>query len=323
MKQPTYQQALSNAWEMVWHHKNLWVLGLLAAFLGQFGLGDFFSRIWMLYYKGSISSFSLSMSSFSMNFSNLSWYNVVGIVWLLILLLAIMTTVIFLSVTAQGALIAYSASWYKSRRFKNFAKAWHKSVSHFWQMLAVVVLYKVLFCVIIVATALLLKCSDFAANEWIHIAVGIVIGFLLFLYLVYSIVYIYSLGYIVIDNKKPIEAVNLGWQLFSKHVLVSIEVGLIMMLLNLVLVVIGVTVVLVALIPATLIWVTAGIFSIDSLAIFGFTVGMLVWLFLILMAAAAFNAFNVSAWTYLFIKMHKEGVVSRVVHHIGKIFRRS
>jgi len=323
MREPTYQQAISKGWEMVWHHKNLWVLGLLAAFLGQLGLGDFFGRLWMLYYKGTVSSGLESFwQNYGLSIGNMDWYNILGLIWLVGLLILIVISVVFLAITSQGALISYAASWYKSNRFKNFGKAWHKSVTHFWPMFKVVVGYKIIFCLLVLAGVALLKFTDTSMMGWVNVLSGFVLGIIMFFYLVFSIVYIYAIAYVVIDDNKATEAVKKGWGLFSDHVLVSLEVALIMIFLNLLLVVGGAVVLVLSLIPAIIIWIIAGLLNITALASFGFLVSLFLWILVIVLMVAVFNAFNTSVWTYLFMRMHKKGIVSRAVHYIGKLFRR-
>ena len=323
MKQPTYQQAISSGWQMVWKHKNLWVLGLLAAFLGQFGLSNFFGRLWMLYTQGTISSSSeFALQNLSFSLGVLNWYNILGLVWLSVLMILILVTVVFLSVTAQGALISYSASWYKNKRFTNFKKAWHIAVIHFWPMLKLVVVYKIIFCLLILGAVGVLRYSDVALSNSASVLVGIVLGVILFFHLIFSIIYIYALGYVVVDDNRATEAVKKAWNLFSRHVLVSLEVGVIMTFLSLLLVVVAGVVLVIALIPATIVWITAAILHTSSLAVLGFFVGFVVWLILVVLLASIFNAFNIAVWTYLFIKMHKEGVASRVIHFITKPFRK-
>ena len=323
MKEPTYQQALSAGWQMVWHHKSLWVLGLLAAFLGQLGLGDFFGRLSMLYYQGTMSgSLEFFWQNTNLTMGTLNWYNILGLIWLVGLFILIIVVVIFLAVTSQGALISYAASWYKSNKFSDLNKAWHKSVIHFWSMFKVIVMYKIIFCLLILAGVALLRFADTAMTGWANLLSGFILGIIMFFYLIFSIVYIYALGYIIIDNNKATEAVKKAWALFSNHVLVSLEVALIMIFLNLILVVIGAVVLVLSLVPATIIWVAAGILKIGALATFGFLVGFFLWLLTIVLAVAVFNAFNTSVWTYLFIRMHKEGIVSRIIHHVGKLFHR-
>jgi len=325
MKEPTYQQALSKAWQMTWHHKNLWVLGLLAAFLSQFGLSDFFGKLWLFFNKGIFGSSSITVLQ-SMDWTNLSqlnWYNILGMVWLAGLLILILIAIVFLAVTSQGALIVYASSWYKNKRFSNLAKAWHHSVKHFWPMLQAVVLYKIFFVVLLLLASCILCFSDKAGDVMINLFLGLILGIILTLYLIVSVVYIYTLAYIVIDNKKLIEAKKSAWQLFSKHLIVSLEIALLLIFFNLILISLLATLLLIAFIPSLIIWIFAGIFNLTGLATFGFAVGLFIWITLAVLMMSVYNAFNISVWTYLFTKMHKEGLASRIVHHLGKILKRN
>lgn len=324
MKEPTYQQALSAAWHVVWHHKVLWILGLLAVCLGQFGLGDFFGRLWCLYNYGTVSGFySTYTASYGLVWSGgVSWINVVGLVWLVGLVIIILLAVVFLTVTAQGALIAYSTAWFKSKSYASVAKAWDKSVRHFWSMLWVVFAYKFLFIFLLASTVLLLKFSDKVGEAWVNLLLGVTIGVILFFYLVFSIIYVYALGYIVVENNKAKAAAQKAWQLLSRHILVSLETGVILMFLNLILFIAVVSSILLAFLPAIVIWIAAGILKLTSLAVFGFFLAGSIWILSVVLMAAIFNAFNTSVWMYMFTKMHKRGVASRIAHCFDRLLKR-
>jgi len=70
----------------------------------------------------------------------------------------------------------------------------------------------------------------------------------------------------------------------------------------------------VAFLPALLIWVAAGLTNTIVLAAIGFSLGIFLWLIFIVLIAGFFNAYTTSAWVFLFIKMHKEGIPSRLIH---------
>ena len=69
-----------------------------------------------------------------------------------------------------------------------------------------------------------------------------------------------------------------------------------------------------AFVPAILIWFAAGITNTVILAAVGFFLGISLWVVLIVLLAGFFNAYTTSAWVFLFMKMHKEGINSRVIH---------
>jgi hypothetical protein len=92
------------------------------------------------------------------------------------------------------------------------------------------------------------------------------------------------------------------------------------MLLNILLVVaIGIAG-FVAFLPAMLIWIAAGITNTVVLAAVGFSVGVFLWVVLIVLIAGFFNAYTTSAWVFLYMKMHKEGIPSRMIHLFKHFF---
>jgi hypothetical protein len=323
MSEPTYQNAISKAWQIVWHNKALWIFGLLSVVIGQFGLSDFFGRLIMIYNKHQIiGNWFAPWSGGVSNFISWDWQSIIGIIWLGGLGLFLLVAIIFLAITSQGALIAYSTSAFTTKRFAHAGKAWHKGVKHFWQLLGVNIFYRLLLCVILLISAFFLKFYFFYQNKMVGALIVIMLVIFLFCYLVLSIVFIYSAGYVVADNNTLFRSISRGWKLFRRHVLVSFEVGLLLMFFNLVLLVILVSSAWLAFLPAGAILIIAGMISSGGLAIAAVVVGFFIWLAIIILLAGIFNAFTVSAWMYLFVKMHKEGVASRVAHWIGKIFKR-
>ncbi len=319
MTEPTYQQAISKSWHIVWHHKILWGLGLLAALLGQFGLGDFFGRVWLILSKGTI---GFSWLNLNYDWSGMGWQSILGLVWLVGIVLILSAGLICLLIITQGALISYLAACFKNDRYHDLTKAWHNGASHFWAILGVNLIYRLIFCLLLFSSGILLKLFVNNNNLSILLLLSVSLAVILFFYLLVSIIYIYTLGYAVIDKKKVVDAIILAWRLFSRHVLVSFEVGIVMMFFNLILVIFLVTSLILAFLPSVVVWLVAGLIDMVGVAIFGLLLGLFLWLLIVLWSAAVFNVFNTGVWVYLFMKMHKEGVVSRLVGWAGVLFKK-
>ena len=323
MKEPSYYDAIVHSWQVVWHHKTLWALGLLSAFLGQFGLSDFFARLWFLQTNGAVLNLAQGFwANFGfVNQASLTAGNIAGLIWLGLLGLGIMIVLIFVAITAQGALIIYVSAWFKNKKYSDFYKAWHKSVSLFWSMFWVVAVFRLVCVFMLGLAALIIKYYSILQSGSYQFLIGFSLGLILFFYLVFSIIYIYSLAYVVVDNNRARQALSKAVKLFSRHLLVSLEVGVMLVFFNLVLFVLLATVLILAYIPALIIWIFAGIFNLTALAKFGFALGALLWIIMIVLSASVFNAFNIGAWTYLFVKMHKHGISSRIVDFFGRLSR--
>ncbi|EKD43155.1 MAG: hypothetical protein ACD_72C00426G0001 [uncultured bacterium] len=104
--------------------------------------------------------------------------------------------------------------------------------------------------------------------------------------------------------------------------MVSLELGVVLMLLTVVLVGILIYGSFIAFIPALLLWLLAGLSGWKILVSFGLVVGIFCYTVFILLVAGLFNSFVTCAWMYLFMKMHHEGISSRVIHFLKKLFRR-
>lgn len=322
MKEPTYRQTLGYAWEAVWHNKILWVFGLLSVFLGQLGFSDIFGKIWSVLDASSLAGDNISiLSTFHISIPVGVW-NILGIVWLIIICVSIAVMVVFLAVTSQGALISYSADWFKTHKHKEIDKSWHNSVKHFWNILLINLVRQAILLGLLVGFVFVAK-YFFSSQSWLQGLLFALASFLaLFVSLFLSVFSVYTLCYLVLDGKGLVKSIKKAWLLLSDHFLVSLEVGVVLMLLNLLLVAVIIGGSFFAFLPTAFIWIAAGISNSVSLAVLGLIFGIFLVLLFIVLVAGLFNAFTTSAWVFLFIKMHKEGISSRLVHYVKHMFSR-
>jgi hypothetical protein len=319
MKEPTYRQTLIHAWDVVWHNKSLWILGLFAVLLGQFGFSDVFGKMWSLADVGARGEWNFLLPTIKLNFSGDVW-SALGILWLSIICMSIVAFLVFLAVTSQGALISYAADWFKSKKHQSLSKPWNRSLKHFWSILVVNILRSVCIglSLAVFGVVLVRFFSSQVLPQGYLLALSLVL--VLFVSLFISIISIYTLCALVIDGKGLRAAIAKAWDIFSHHTLVSLEVGVLLMLFNLLLVAAIVIAAFFAFVPAILIWFAAGITNTVILAAVGFFLGISLWLVLIVLIAGFFNAYTTSAWVFLFMKMHKEGISSRVIHFFKHMF---
>ncbi|TSC83923.1 MAG: Uncharacterized protein G01um101413_726 [Parcubacteria group bacterium Gr01-1014_13] len=319
MKEPTYRQTLSHAWDVVWHNKSLWVLGLFSVLLGQFGFSDIFGKIWSMTDVSASGQWNFLWPTFKLNWSGDIW-STLGVVWLVGIFLSLVIFFIFLAVTSQGALISYAADWFKSKKHQKLSKPWGRSLKHFWSIFLINVIRKVLLVLSLAVFGVTLNYFIFSQNlpQGFVLALSLVV--ILFLSLFISIISIYTLCSLVIDGKGVRAATAKAWNIFSEHTLVSLEVGFLLMLLNCLLVIAIAVGAFFAFLPAILFWLAAGITNTLVLASLGFGLGVFLWLVFIVIIAGFFNAYTTSAWVFLFMKMHKEGIASRLIHFFKHMF---
>lgn len=320
MHEPTYRQTLSHAWDVVWHNKSLWILGLFSVLLGQFGFGDIFGKIWSMSDVVSMAG----AGKFLLPVINLDWsgdiWSTLGIVWLAGICLAIMVFLVFLAVTSQGALISYAADWFKTKKHQKLSKPWTRSLKNFWSILLINVLRKILLFLLLVVFGFVLSYFVYSKTVPQGFLFAVSLAVVLFASIFISIISIYALCALVVDGKGLRAAVTKAWSIFTEHALVSLEVGILLVLLNFLLVLAVMVAGFIAFLPALLIWVAAGLTNAIVLAAFGFSLGVFLWLVFIVIIAGFFNAYTTSAWVFLYMKMHKEGISSRMIHFFKHFF---
>lgn len=320
MHEPTYRQALKVSWRLAWDHKILWIFGLFAAFWGQMGLMDLLSKLAM---SPSYLGFSpvwwmtprvwFDMSFFSQMHMNASGW--VWLIWLGLIVLGFLIMFIFMATASQGAVIKAASKMVKSDELPDLDKAWQAGTKHFWRLLFLNVLKKIILVCLgffLGALAVLLTFVNSGLDIFLFIilflllaAVGAVISFLA----------IYAAGYIVVENYKLFESIVAAWKLFAKHWLVSIEVGLIILLLNLFLALVAIAGLCLIFFPSLLFWLGSVLLYNPFLLFIGTLVGLILFILFIFLIVSIFSVFNISVWTYLFSKMHHEGLKSRIVHY--------
>jgi hypothetical protein len=323
MKESLYIQSIKRAWAFVKQNKIIWIFGLFAAFLGQFGIVEFLGKIGMasgntgMYFEkfsraGDVLTFFAGSFSFSLQDKALVFS-------LLVLIAAFVAFFIMIAVVSQGTVIGTAAQSIKSRSGKiNISKAWNTGVENFWRLFILNFFKKVLISFLAVVVGLsaytaiimpsLVNNIIFVVMFLAASAIGLILSFLV----------IYACAYVVVEKFKIWEATLTAWKLFKDHWLVSIEIGLIILALNMFLGLITALGFVLAILPAILFWflilaVGGGNLMIAS----GFIASLVIFAIYLLWIGAVFTVFTTYMWTFAFMKMHKVGIKSRIYHYLS------
>ena len=321
MTTPLYRQAFVHAWQLARRQKFLWIFGLFAAFLGQLGIVEILTK--MGFATSDVSSYLANVG-----FSRApAVAREVGVVvsgetrllflWLLAVLLTLGIGLAFAAVVSQGALIHAAAQSVRGKRAVDVGRAWHASVGHFWRLLAINVIKKgliIFLAVMVSASAFSVLGAPGIGNNLFFLltfvvasAVGLILSFLV----------IYAAGYVVVEEYTLIQAIGAAWKLFTGHWLVSIEVGLLIILSNIIMALATLLGFAVFFFPAVLVWFTAIVTGSQALLAAGFVLAVIFFTAYLLWLGSVFTVFTTSVWTYLFMKMHKHGIPSRIVHWLS------
>lgn len=317
MTESIYGRALSQAWHLVWHNKLLWIFGLLSVLLGQFGLNNFVGQI---FFGGASTPLFFTAP---LDFSPASFFhgsNIFWSLWLYALLFFLAALVVVAAVIAEGALVAVAAAWFKRGKVLHTADAWHKGAKYFWPLFGVAVLRK--FCLVLLAATVGYLLQHFvavpAAASFFLTVVIVAAG--LFLALWFSVVAIFAVGYIVEGGETFGSAVYKAIHLFNHHALVSLELSLLLLLINILVALALITSAVWVLLPSFLLTMLAGVTGFAPLIIAGAILSSVLFILFVALVGGVFNAFTISAWIYLFMKMHHEGVGSRALHWFARLF---
>lgn len=320
MKTPLYKEALAHSWRLARSHKELWIFGLFAAVLGQMGVVELLSKVTFsskrfAEFDSFIPGLDIIPTLYALKAA--PWNAELGVmfIWLLVILLGFVIFAVFIAVTSQGAIIhAASKSMGRSKQLPSSSKAWHAGVTHFWRLLSLnvfkkVVLWGLAFLVAVstfnaIASGGFWDITAFIALFILSMVIGLIVSFLV----------VYAAGYVVVEEYSFWEAVKASWHLFTSHWLVSIEAGFILLFYNVLLVLVVLAGLFVLMLHSLLliaVTVSTGVLSLFSIGLF---IEFVVFMLFVFLVASVFTVFSTSTWTYLFMKMHKHGMMSHLVH---------
>lgn len=324
MKKNLYREALAHSWRLATKHIWLWPFGLFATLLGQMGITELLSAIGIVKDQYSAAtSVQLVVEVFSgfsfANLANLSSVQWGGAAWILFIWLVIAAALLFVSVSSQGALIhAASKPSHRIDAFHPASSSWHVGVTHFWRILGLNIVKKVGLLLI----GLLLG--------WVGFRAGLsgslldqslfVITFLLSIFagMILSFYVIYAACYVVVEEYNDKDALISAWKLLVDHPIVSLEVGLILLVINILMALFSILSFFLFLVPAGVVWLLGAIISSQLLLSIAIVIGLLFFVVFVMFIGGVYTIYSTSTWTYLFMKMHDHGVKSMAMHWLKK-----
>lgn len=321
MNQSSYREAIKHSFILVWKNKSFWIFGILSAlFISPFGMGAFWGNFLTVGQK-NLKFSNFPIVDFFRTLSQSSIPDFVSLTWILIIFLAILTIIIFISVCAQTSLMFNVCEYYKKKKYSKLSITWNKSYKYFWKILSYDLLRKV-FLVFTIALSAGLWSFAFKNNFWTLLFLILSFTAIILLSLTVSSITAYASGFAIIDNKNFWDGIKKGALLFKEHFLISLEISLIMLILDLVLASIISTIVILVFIPAAVLWFIAGLFNSLFLLNFFILLIILTITILVVLIGGFYNAFNTGTWMYLFMKMRHEGIFSRFGQFFTKFFQK-
>ena len=314
-------QATKNAWEFIKKEKVLMVFGIFAAFLGQFGIVDFLGRLGLItgnteHYFRNITLIGVQLGEFMIHMTS-SLESKMLADFLLMLFLGLFSVFIFIAVVCQGAII-YSAKQSIQKKSINISKAWYAGTENFWRLFFINFFKKISLTLIFMVVSLSAYAAFFIPsleNNLFFLGIFLLASFA---GLALSFVAVYASIYVIAGKYTISEAFDAACVLFRDHLVVSFEIGILILVFNLFFGVFAVLGFMLFVLPAILIWFAVILIVGSKIALAaGFIASFMVFTMYLILLGAIFTVFTTYIWTYVFMKMNKVGIKSRIVHYLS------
>lgn len=333
---PLYRPILKKAFHLSLRNKWLWVLGFFAAFIGNGGVYEALLRSFNNLSENRSIFYTMQEYSQMGVFGMLSWAKL-RMLWItdmsafsvslftILLLLCVLALLICFGVIGQAGLIRGVIEIDEGKK-TNFKKSFHVGVERFWPVLELNVITKVILL------GLLLMLAYFASllvfqNESLNLFIYI-LAFIVFIVLGIIIYFltIYGTAYVVLRNKGAFTALASAWHLFRQHVLLNLEMGLVLFIINIVVAILFFVSAFILISPFVLLYFLFIMGSAKiALTVISIIVIFLFILFLIF-AGAWYGTFQLTVWATLFEELALNGGKSktqRIYESIrGRLVRR-
>ena len=320
----SYRSVLGSAWTITKQHKKLWIFGILAFFLSAGGEYQILTQILNEDYGASIYNQMTSASSMMNPSFWSSLWNVcisqprtgLALLMMMVLMTGFAFLILWICVKSQIALVKWTKTYLNPKNKDKKVSFWDEISTcdgKFWPVLglnitmkiALILLYSLLSLPLIF---LYFKDSGFAILIYTAF-------FIVFLPLAISLALIlkYSIAGVILEKESFVKSLESGWALFAKNWLVSLEMAILLFLINFFISLIGIFALSVVLLPIIL-----------TLIIFNFALPLylivIVTFLLLVTIAAALMSFQTSAWTVLFLELKGDVKSNTVKAKIERIF---
>jgi hypothetical protein len=334
MSSSSYREILRQAWTTVWSNKILWLWGFFALVLlgnnraynlivnnlnaisGK-DLTDFYA---LKFFGQTITSFDQTKTilgnivNFAADKPSSFFLALAGILIGIIVIFAL----IWLVITSQISLIQ-SVQAISEGRKTGIKESIKKSRNYFWPVLGLNIIIQITIFVLffIFVYPIVAYTSFFSTTA----AILFVIFFLVFipLSIILAFLTIYSSSYIILKNQKIFTAIKSAWHLFRKNWLPSLEVGLILLLIDIGLALGIVIITFLLFIPFSLLFVIFYFIASDIALSITSLLLLITVVALVLLSTSILSAFQYSVWTLLFLSLTEKSIPGKIFETLASI----
>lgn len=321
-----YRTLLKQSFHITWNNKWLWILGLFAMVLGNGGAfnilinnvrsiedqGTLITQLNTAISQGGVGSL---FKSFTEVFVNLNAQSIAA----LIIILIIGLFLLWLAIMCQGGLISGIFRTYKKQigeaGWENAKESLKRGLSKFWPVFWVNIGGKVLVFVALIVLSLpffiLFVTSQNLIWQWVMLVISFMV--LVPAAIIIAFLITYATIYVVIKNSDLKLAIQQSWKLFINNWLVSLEMAIILFVVNFAAGIILLVTLAILLIPFFILGFIANYFILSSLLWFAIILGGLVTFVYVFAFGAALTTFQTSVWVLLFNRITESQIIPKTI----------
>ncbi|OGF33337.1 hypothetical protein A2533_01055 [Candidatus Falkowbacteria bacterium RIFOXYD2_FULL_35_9] len=330
-----YRQILFRSWRVTWRFRWLWLFGFFATFLGNASFYEAIIRSFNDMSEGRSIYYTLRQYANTGIFSTFSWTKLIDLwqtdtvsfslsLFTILFVMLVASLIIILAIVSQISLIKSAITLDQNKKI-SFKQAFSLGIHKFWPVLGLNIITRVVMTGFVIFIAFLVSLY-IAQTSWIAYALYIV-SFLVLLLLGIIIYFltIYASAFIVLRDKGIFVSIRYAWYIFKQNMLLNIEMGFILFLLNILIGLLAIVFAVFVLSPFILLYLMMVLMSLSG------GLGLLVVLIVILALAiiavfgSGYTTFQVTVWSILFEELAlKRGkskmrrIVDQIKHRVKK-----
>ncbi|MDD2681038.1 MAG: hypothetical protein PHE20_02965 [Patescibacteria group bacterium] len=313
----SYRIFLKQAWSITKKYRHLWFFGIFASLTaigGEYQLisqgftakpgGHFLDNGIFTLYNFFNPTFYSSLGQLSAT-NPAAFWSLISVVVLAILLVLVM---VYLAITSQVALVEQSARLILSKK-KSEKLSINEGISfgrrHIWPVLGLNIANSFIISLCLFITSLPLAFLLITDSSALSLTYSVLFIIFVPVALAIALIMKYAIAAQVLENFSFIASIEKAWKIFHKNWLVSLEMALMLFLINFI---VG----LFTLIVVSLFFVPLLLLSLQLYAPFLMALSLILIIASMIIVASILNTFQISAWTSLYLHLQQKRGISKL-----------
>ncbi len=322
----SYRSILSSAWSITKQHKKMWLFGFLAFLLTAGGEYQILTKILNEDYGSGFYDKIANNTTIDFSFWT-SLYNIcatdfktgLAVIMLIILMIAVALIILWLCVKSQIALVKWTKNYLNLKNKDKKISFWEEITTpdkNFWRVLGLNIFIKLSITLIFALLSIPLIYLYFRDSNFAILVYTLFFIVFLPLALSISLIIKYSIAGVVLEKQRFMESIEHGYKLFKNNWLVSLEIAILLFLINFLIGLLGSFILSIFILPIIL-----------TLIVFGLVVPLYIittLTFLLLATVAAIlMTFQTTTWVLLFTELQNDSKTKNVKAKLERIFQKN